>query len=615
MKLLGINGNSHDNSVFIIDTNEKKIFGIDVERVTRIKHDHGDVSLIKDKYPQEFTGITHFAIANMGGDELTDINIRSPIGRGIPPALEADLILRKIYKPKYYKDYNLAIKDIRTIKGIVKSGPILWSKYVLFKLYAKYNKNNSDLNAVQAYFKNKLKLKPEIQTTFYDHHLCHAASSYYFAPINVQDTTLSVTMDGYGDGYFSKVFLGRHNKLELLGGSRIDYIPPSEDIINNHISLGILYSNFTEALGLRPNSDEGKVEALAAYGTKDNPIFNELLGTYQIDETNYSIVFKKDKILKYYSKQYLSHLIKQHGEKDFAAAIQQFLNTVTAKYFTFLKEKTGATNLTLSGGVTANVIMNLNIFENVGFDNIYIFPAMADNGVAAGAAVLAGIESKADLSWLREKKMPYWGPQISDEEILQTLEALKNKGTITYIKEENWPKIVAHKLASGKIGSLVQGNMEYGPRALGNRSIIADPRKTEIRDVINSKVKGRPWYQPFCPSVLEEERERLFEKTYPNKHMTFAFRLKEKYIEEIPSAAHIDGTARPQFVEKVDNPKYWELLNEVKDLTGFGIIINTSFNLHGRTIVATAEDALTDFLDCKLDFLVLGNYIVERNVA
>ena len=203
--------------------------------------------------------------------------------------------------------------------------------------------------------------------------------------------------------------------------------------------------------------------------------------------------------------------------------------------------------------------------------------------------------------------MPYYGHKITENEIKDALNKFKDKVMFEYIGEE-WYKEAAKSLSENKIISIVHGKMEFGPRALGNRSILANPVFEDVRDRINSKIKKRPWYQPFCPSILEEERERLFEKSFPHKHMAIAFRMKKEYIKHLPTAVHVDGTARPQFVEEKDNPVYYKLLKELKKYTGFGVCINTSFNLHGRTMVRTAEDALTDFIDCQLDELYLEGY-------
>ena len=207
--------------------------------------------------------------------------------------------------------------------------------------------------------------------------------------------------------------------------------------------------------------------------------------------------------------------------------------------------------------------------------------------------------------------MPYYGSRLSRHEIEDAINKFKDSINFSYIGE-NWYKFAAEDIVSNKIIALVNGKMEFGPRALGNRTIAANATNPEIKDRINSTVKRRPWYQPFCPSILEEERERLFEKSFPHKYMAIAFRLKKEFEDKIPSAIHIDGTARPQFVEEKDNPYYYKLIREVKKRTGYGVIINTSFNLHGRTIVTTAEDAIIDSIDCNIDSLYMEGYKITR---
>jgi carbamoyltransferase len=205
--------------------------------------------------------------------------------------------------------------------------------------------------------------------------------------------------------------------------------------------------------------------------------------------------------------------------------------------------------------------------------------------------------------------MPYWGPEFSKKEVEEELKKWEKE--IAYLDlGDNWEDIVAELIANGKIVSIFQGRMEFGPRALGNRSVLGDPRTMKTRDRINSTIKRRPWFQPFAPSVLAEEKDRLFEKAYLNKHMTMAFRVKKVYWDKIPSAMHVDGTARAQFVEKKDNPSYYKIIEKFKEKTGYGIIVNTSFNLHGRTIVMTPEHAIRDFIDCGIDAMVIEGFLV-----
>ena len=236
---------------------------------------------------------------------------------------------------------------------------------------------------------------------------------------------------------------------------------------------------------------------------------------------------------------------------------------------------------------------------------------MGDEGVAVGSALLKALEMGEDISWVKENYMPYFGNRLEKPEIEEAIKFYSHQVNSSYIGDK-WYKDAARSIAEDKIVAIVQGRMEFGPRALGDRSILANPTNPEIRTKINLTVKRRPKYQPFCPSILEEERERLFEQSFPHKHMAIGFRIKKEFHDKIPSAIHVDGTARPQFVEHDDNPNYYKLLKEVKELTGFGVLINTSFNLHGRTIVHTAKDAILDFLDCNIDELYLEGYKITR---
>jgi len=246
------------------------------------------------------------------------------------------------------------------------------------------------------------------------------------------------------------------------------------------------------------------------------------------------------------------------------------------------------------------------------FEDIYIYPAMADDGTAAGAALLGiAAHQPATLEWIKKKEMPYWGDNIASYDVQDALEDFSGK--INFQHKLNWQEDAARRLYNGEVGALVQGRMEFGPRALGNRSIIASPMTDGIRDKINSDIKRRPAYQPFCPSVMDEERERLFSSSQANRHMTSAFRLKDEFKEIMPAAVHVDLTGRPQFCRQSDNPDFHRLLMKFKELSGYGILINTSYNKHGRTIVRTPNDALRDFLDCSLDFMVIDNYIVTKS--
>jgi len=256
-------------------------------------------------------------------------------------------------------------------------------------------------------------------------------------------------------------------------------------------------------------------------------------------------------------------------------------------YIEKAKNRFGGDNLCVAGGGFANVKLNKKIFESELFDNFYIFPAMGDDGAALGALILGHLEFDDDINWLREVKMPFFGPEATEFEIASTLEF--SAYPINYQKiSTEMPEMLARDLYEGKLCALFQGKMEYGPRALGHRSILANPLLPEIKNELNLKFKKREWFQPFCPSILEIERDRLFESAYQNRHMTCAFQLKEEFVSKLPGIAHIDGTARAEFLSLEDEPTFYQVIEKFKELSGFGVLLNTSFNIHGKTIVLTA---------------------------
>ena len=493
----------------------------------------------------------------------------------------------------------------------------LFTNYAAVKAYygAKFNRAlvketpEGNKKAFTNYIKKNLAIFDLIpkKVFFYDHHLCHAVPSYYLSPFN-EEKALALTIDGQGDGYFSKLFyFNGLDDYRLVGESSADYLGEGDKFL----SIGRLYNYFTKAMGLRPNSDEGKVEALAAFGQADKDLYKYLMSATVIDKNLLSINFDVKLIEPFYDIDWLKKQRERTGDENFCASIQTYLEDIIVNYLNLAYEKYPTNNLCISGGVAANIIMSLAIYEKTNFKNIYVYPAMADDGLAIGSAILTAISLDQDIKWLKDLSMPYFGDSYSREEVKKTLDGFDN---ISY--EDlggDWPESAAASVAKGKICALFHGKMEFGPRALGNRSIVANPMLKDTRQKINSTIKRRPSYQPFCPSILEEDRVRLFKDSFSHKHMAIAFRMKDEFINDLPCAVHVDGTARPQFVEKKDNPNYYRYLKALKNITGYGVSLNTSFNLHGRTIVRTPKDAIIDFIDCNIDELFIEGYRVKRN--
>ena len=613
MKILGTHFYGHDSAVFQIDTEKKEIFAISTERVTRIKHDDLDIEPILQKYDLSDSDYVCHGYSNFDESVPGDLRLYRIV------RLHRQKALRRLIEPKYIKDLNISkYEKLKKVFGSIMRRPVGTFKdlYILSSAYEKrfYNKHKrySLRKNFEEYFQDVLcrnGVEPK-KIDFFDHHLCHAVGAYYLSPYAYRHKALSLTIDLSGDGYFSKLFIFDGDRYEYISGSKIEPFKSDKPEHRFHFSsIGMLYGNFTEALGLRRFSDEGKVEALAAFGTRDEELYRRLSEATEI--TADSISYDVKALEPFYEIDRLKKEVERVGREAFAATIQSYLEDTVVNYLNLVADKTDAEYLCLSGGVAANIIMSLNIYERTRFKHIFVVPPMGDEGIAAGAALLKAKELGEDISWVNRHYMPYYGNEVSKDEIEDAIVSFKDKISAEEIGEE-WKKDAAKSIAEKKIIAIVNGRMEFGPRALGNRSILANPTDPEIRKRINMTVKRRPAYQPFCPSILEEERERLFERSFPHKHMAIAFRVKKEFQNEIPAAIHVDGTARPQFVEREDNPDYYELISEVKKLTGYGVVINTSFNLHGRTIVHTAKDAILDFIDCNIDVLYMGGYKITR---
>jgi carbamoyltransferase len=602
MRILGTNFFNHDSAVFLLDTTQREIFALSTERCTRIKHDGLDVTAILREHPIDDVDFVAQGYA--------DYTVEHDVFQEAIDDLLVHRAHRALMKPRYASDfaYPPRWRKWLRIAGKAINSPNAAIRYGYVKLKRRFAPEFISSPGIIRFIRssvNSCGIHPR-SVDLYDHHLCHAASAYYFSPHSFERPATVLTIDGYGDLHFSKCYRFDGNSHKLIGCSR------SELMGKHQTSIGFIYGCFTEALGFRPNSDEGKVEALAAYGQKDPKLFATLRDCVSISAAGFR--FDTDKARKFYDLDFLRSQIERAGKEACAASVQRWLEDIVVEYLNLIHaEHDLPPVLCLAGGVCANIIMTLNIMERTPFKSIYTFPAMADDGVAAGAAVLKALEIGEDVSWLKMRVMPYYGPRIEEGEIIQ---ALSRTPSVTAEKLGTaWPEHAAKSLASGKIVAVAHGRMEYGPRALGNRSILANPFNPKTRERLNLLVKRRPPFQPFCPSILEEERQRLFEASFPHKHMATAFRMRKEFCAQLPCAVHVDGTARPQFVEERDNAEYYRLLREFKRLTGFGVLINTSFNLHGRTIVRTAKDAIRDFVDCGIDELYLEGYRITRVIA
>lgn len=417
-----------------------------------------------------------------------------------------------------------------------------------------------------------------------DHHMSHAANSYYCSGF---ENALCITLDGYGTGLAGSVCEARAGKIRRLHG------------ISFPNSLGTLYEHVTSSLGFKPGRHEGKIVGLASYG--DPEILQDVL---------LSRIEQKEGDFKIYEANniYFSRLLAAKFPKiDVAAAYQRVLEIVAVNFVQHWVKKTGINKVVLSGGVTANVKLNQRIFEIAGVDELFVYPNMGDGGCGTGAALYVSQQGKL----LPTIDSPYFGPDYSEAEMLAALE----EAGLQAEKPENLAEEVAALIHSGQVVARFDGRMEYGPRALGNRSIMYHAREPEVNQWLNKRL-GRTEFMPFAPVTLFEAREKCYHNIQGAEHtaefMTVTFDCTDFMKENCPAAVHVDGTARPQLIKREVNPGYYDILKAYEKLTGIPSLINTSFNMHEEPIVNSPQDAVRAFLDGKLDYLLLGPFLVKN---
>ena len=456
-----------------------------------------------------------------------------------------------------------------------------------------------------------------------EHHLAHLASTFFVSPFE-QAAVLSA--DGLGDFASTMWATGEGNRLRVHGAVAFPH------------SLGMYYTAITQYLGFWKFGDEYKVMGLAAYG---EPAYLEEFR--RILQSNAALGFRLN--LAYFSHHHtgpdmtwreadktpqLGRIFSPYLEerlgptrapdqpveqrhRNAAATMQACLEEVLFDLLTTLQRRTGHRALCLAGGVAFNCAANGKIFDRTPFDQVYVQPAAGDAGLAVGAAYYVYHHVLGHpRTFVMEH--PYWGPAYSQEQIRAALERssiASSEFQVTELPEEQLAKETAKEIAGGKIVGWFQGRAEWGPRALGNRSILADPRRAEMKDILNRRIKHREVFRPFAPSILEEATGEYFEKAYPSPFMALAYAVRPEKRKEIPAPTHVDGTGRLQTVSRSVNPRYWRLIREFANLTGVPVVLNTSFN-ENEPIVCQPEEAIECFLRTKMDVLVLGNTIVRK---
>ncbi len=600
MYILGISAFYHDSAACLIRDGDI-VAAAQEERFTRKKHD--------DSFPVE-------AIKYCLDLEAIEIDNLSAIVFYDKPLLKFERLLETYlsFAPKGVRSFIVAMP--------------VWLKEKMFLKKLIYD----ELKKVGFY------TKKEVTLLFPEHHLSHAASAFYPSPFN---EAAILTIDGVGEWTTASICHGRGKEITLHRELKFPH------------SIGLLYSAFTYFLGFKVNSGEYKLMGLAPYGNPNSELVKEYVnkiktelvdirddGSIWLNQTYFDYATglkmtneKKWESLFGFPRRESEAELEQH-EADLALAIQKVTEEIVLKMAKTAKEITGANSICLAGGVALNCVANGKLQNEGIFDNIYIQPAAGDAGGSIGGALAAyHIFFEKDRSIKKTDIMngTFLGPEFHPIDIQRALK--KYNASYSEYKGKKLFSKVAELLDYGNVIGWFQGRMEFGPRALGARSIIADPRRIDMQKKLNLKIKYRESFRPFAPSVLAEDASDYFELTSESPYMLLVqpvvhsrredlpkgydvMPLREKLEvkrSDLPAITHIDFSARVQTVHKKTNPKYWHMINAFKERTGYGLVVNTSFNVRGEPIVCTPDDAYRCFMNTEMDILVIGDYVFKKD--
>ncbi len=558
--ILGI-WDGHDAGAAIIDGKEIKV-AVNEERLTRRKL---DVGFPKEsiKCCLEYLGLKPSDVTNVAA---CTSDFSKTLTRVFPSMKDKYYLLRrrKVY-PKFaqnQKNFKYKLTEI---------GP----SYLTRKVSKRFLRKGLNRLGFRNY---KMKI--------IDHHMAHAAGAGFCSGF---DKALVLTVDGVGDGLSGSV--------NIFDKGRIDRI---SSISAKH-SPGIFFEHVTNLMGMRELEDEGKVMALSdfAYKIPDNK--NPMLNFFEVKGMNIKAKYSSVRMWKELRK-----ILWKSPPEQFAWMAQETMKKKLVELFRNSLDETGLRDVAWSGGVASNIKANMEIRHLPEVKKWFVFPHMGDGGLALGAALQMNFEKNG--TWEYKFDNVYFGPEYSKEEMENEL---KDNPKIRYEYDKNIEKRVADLISGGKIVFLYQGRMEFGPRALGNRSILASASSVESKNDLNLKIKKRVWYQPFCPSILEEDCKNIFRDCdCIERFMTMGFMVREEFREKMTSVTNVDGSARPQMVT-TENDRYRKILESVKKKTELGAVLNTSLNLHGYPIVNTPKDVLDVMIRTRNPYMAMGNYFVE----
>lgn len=597
----------HDATACLLDYNGKIVAAIAEERLTRVKYHMGFPFQAIEKVVQ---------IAKIEKKDITTVAIATK--RLIFPKNEKYNRLFFLKDKEEIKRYDIFNNPNQLYGGRIKRVLNLINHYFSSNLSINEFNRKSEEMTLQMHKKVLKSIDfGHCDISIFDHHACHAASAFYCSG---KEDGLIITMDGAGDGKCATASVIKDGKLQEISSS------------SSAVSIGRLYSEVTAFCGFKRLRHEGKITGLSAHGNPNlhynklkqflnfNPVTEEF-DYNKIEETKISSKLKTIKRIlnnKFsdpkHSIDFLDFLENNFDpikdKENLAASIQKITEDVAVEYVKHFLKKHKTENIMLAGGIFANVRVNQEIANISGVKSVYVHQNMGDGGLSVGASFLH--YNSINNFKLYAPKNVYFGEEFSDAQIEEILIA-KN---IKFVKSLNVEKDIAELIHNGKVIGRFNDRMEYGPRALGNRSIIASPTDKRINDWLNKKLR-RTEFMPFAPSVIEDQAHVVFEDytnnpgNYTDEFMTITYNVKKEWTERTQATTHIDGTARPQIVKKSSNSSYYNIINEYYKLSGIPVIINTSFNMHEEPIVATPSDAIRAFNEGCIDYLAIGSYLCK----
>lgn len=587
MNLLSLHdGHNSGASIFI---KGKIICALSEERITRNKNEYG--------FP--FHAINRcLRYANLKKNEIDEVVVST---KKLPPKYFLVKRNTTFTNEDYFKEQNeYWYKKIYQNKKIKYLDVFKNKKINKSKLYYSFAKVGHEddyfgmLSARKNYISKFFSLD-EKKIFFYDHHECHAYYGFYGNPKKYKKSCV-VTLDGGGDDTNASVWISKKNKLREVYRTNIG-------------NLGRMYRYVTLMLGMKPTEHEFKVMGLAGYALSNNDYYKKALKVFK-DTLSISGIKFKYKIKPKDNYFYFKEKLKEERFDTISYAIQKYLEDILVEWFSNIAKKLKVKNFIFSGGVAQNVKASKKILENKNISSLFIPPGPGDESLPIGAAYCHFANFNTYQNEISSMDNPYIGIGFKEKDLL----FLKKNKKLKVKKTTN--KEIAKILSKGQpVARFSLNPHEFGPRALGNRSILADPRSQDIINFINKQIKVRDFWMPFAPSILEEDAKKIMKviKNHKNNYMTISFDVKKSFINKIPAAVHpFDKTCRPQIVSKKLNLEYYNLIKEFKKITKIGVLLNTSFNLHGEPIVFEPKNAIKSFLKSGLQYLYIGDYLVTK---